>query len=135
MITLCSMVSNFSVYSMRWNLADILIIEGKTGDLPDTPFLVRCTTCLMCNSFHGLVTIIFRQKHWIGEFVFGSSCDTYTFLPNFLPFVMFNTKVWRNGTLAEYTSRFLILTSVAVFIIPFWQNITSKVICVKWIKP
>jgi len=134
-----------SAFIPRDYLAVILILGGKTGDLsinligpidlPDTPFLVRCTTCLMYNSFHGLVTIIFCQKHWIGDFVFGSSCDTYTLLPNFLPFVMFNTKIWRNGTLAEYASRLLILTSVAVYISPFWQSITPKVVCVKWIKP
>lgn len=64
-----------------------------------------------------------KKTHWIAEFVRFTHFDipTYTLLPNLLPFVMFNTKNWRNGTSAEHSLQ-LSSSSVAVHISPFWQT-------------
>jgi len=112
----------FSPYSSDINTIEQCVHRTSVSHWPGTPFLVRCTTCLMYNSFHGLVTIKFHRKHWIGEFVFGCELRYVYAFTKFLLFVMFNIKVWCNGTLAEYASRFFILTSIAVYIVPFWQT-------------
>lgn len=52
----------YSPYSSDINTVEQCAHRTIVKLWPDTPFLVRCTTCVMYNSFHGLVTIKFHRK-------------------------------------------------------------------------